>query len=58
MTQLPQSLVSIMTNNAGQTSADIPFISGKEEGKSDYVPPLDEKSKSDLDENKEKNRPN
>ncbi|MFT6087980.1 MAG: UPF0716 protein FxsA [Glaciecola sp.] len=47
-----------MTNNTGKTSADIPFISCKEEGKSDYVPPLDEKSKSDLDENKEKNRPN
>ncbi|MFT6413013.1 MAG: UPF0716 protein FxsA [Glaciecola sp.] len=47
-----------MTNNTGKTSADIPFISCKEEGKSDCVPPLDEKSKSDLDENKEKNRPN
>jgi UPF0716 protein FxsA len=47
-----------MTNNTGKTSADISFISCKEEGKSDYVPPLDEKSKSDLDENKEKNRPN
>jgi UPF0716 protein FxsA len=46
------------TDNEGKISADIPFISDKEEGKSDYGPPLDEKSKSDLDEKKEKNRPN
>jgi UPF0716 protein FxsA len=46
------------TNNAAKSSADIPFINSKEEGKSDFEPSADEKSKSDLDEKKEKNRPN
>ncbi|MFT4731948.1 MAG: UPF0716 protein FxsA [Gammaproteobacteria bacterium] len=46
------------TNDEDQKSADIPFISSNEEDKSDCGPPLDEKKKSDLDENKEKNRPN
>nr|WP_297348488.1 FxsA family protein [uncultured Glaciecola sp.] len=46
------------TNNKATTSVDIPFISGKKETKSDYDRPTDEKNKSDLDENKEKNRPN
>jgi UPF0716 protein FxsA len=46
------------TNNPAKTSVDIPFISGKKETNSDYDRSLDEKKKSDLDENKEKNRPN
>ncbi len=46
------------TNNAGQISADTSSICSKEEGKSGCAPSPDEKNKNDLEENKEKNRPN